>query len=186
MQQGIQALKIILPAAVALAFCLLPRLFKNGFCFGVGLSKQQLESKSIGNIILLYEVSTAISGGILVLINLFFQLRLEAALSDLVTMLTMFAVLIFAVIFYAMAAKAVSTYKERTSRKEAPIQPEKGQYSGPLSTAFTEGQLCPSLWWYLLHAGLIAACGLLLYPIYRYGLIFPETRSGRYKNCRKR
>lgn len=40
------------------------------------------------------------------------------------------------------------------------------QQAGPLNTAFTEGQLCPSLWWYLLHCALIAACALILYVTY--------------------
>lgn len=167
MQQGMMALKIILPVAAVLAFCLLPRLFRDGFCFGVALAKKQQESKPIKNIILLYEVSTASCGGILLLINLFFQFRLDTALSDLVFILALFGILAFVATFYAMAAKAVSKYKERTGHEEALAQPkEYSQNAGPIPLTFTEGRLCPSLWWYLLHAGLIAACVLLLYVTY--------------------
>lgn len=109
MQQILMLLKILLPATAALAFCLLPRWF-NSAVFGVFLTQQQRASRTVKNIILLYEVSTAVSGGILIIVNLFLQLRLARALSDLVFIGIVFAILAFSAAFYAMAAKATNNF----------------------------------------------------------------------------
>ena len=163
MQQILMLLKILLPATAALAFCLLPRWF-NSAVFGVFLTQQQRASKTVKNIILLYEVSTAVSGGILIIVNLFLQLRLARALSDLVFIGIVFAILAFSAAFYAMAAKATNNFcAGHASATQTTKQPQRAE---PLNTAFTEGQLCPSLWWYLLHCALIAACALILYVTY--------------------
>lgn len=164
MQQILMLLKIFMPVIAALAFCLLPRRF-NSAVFGVSLTQQQRSSKTVKNIILLYEVSTAVSGGILIIVNLFLQLHLAHALSDLVFIVIVFAILAFSAAFYAMAAKATGNFCAGTGHADT-AQATKPQQAGPLNTAFTEGQLCPSLWWYLLHCGLIAACALILYVTY--------------------
>ena len=165
MQQILQIIKLILPAAAALAFCLLPRQFRASTYFGVRVAKQQEEAKALKNIKTLYEVSAAVSGGILVLVNFFLQLWCDPALSDLLFILIAAAVVLFAGIFYAMAAKAVARYVARTAPDDM-AGGNSAQQDGPLDLSFTEGRLCPSLWWYLLHGALIAACALMLYAMY--------------------
>lgn len=165
MQQTLQIIKLLLPVAAVLAFCFLPRRFRSTHCFGVRIAPQKQADKAVKNIKLLYEVSTAVSGGILIVLNFFLQLRCAPALSDLIFIIIVVVILLFAGIFYSMAAKAVSRYAARTDNADladsgAPTQ------GGPLDVTFTEGRVCPSLWWYLLHCALIAACVLTLYATY--------------------
>lgn len=148
MPQLILIIKIFVIAAAALAFCLLPHFS--------ALALWRQKKKQDKNIIRIYKTSVLAVCIILFIINLFFQIKLDRTAADLVFVLIAFAEAALCVLFYTLAAHAL--YKNNALTET--------QTQSPLNITFTEGLLCPSLWWFLLPALIIAACAAHLYAAY--------------------
>lgn len=163
-QQTLMVFRIVLPFIAAAVFSLLTKGFGEGIYFGVRLKNERLENGKIRSIIRIYEVLSGAACFILSAVNLFLIIVLDAVLADMILMCTILAEVVFSSVFYMAAARAVIKYREKGVSALSVDAPASAD--GTLPISFSEGKLCPSLVWYLLHVGIIAFCVLTLYITY--------------------
>lgn len=147
-------LKIILPLICSGAFMLLPRTFKNDRIFSIQLPDGEGENIHIKNTVRLYKLLTCIFAVILACTNLYCILKLENIIADLCLTIILFIIIIVQASLYALG----SHLTRRCVKKYLPASERTLSATEPIDIRTTEGDYCPPMWVYIVHAAFILLC----------------------------